>query len=140
MSDERNRVRPAGMLSLMPGRSFAPEVREYYASLPPSVRKRLRELRSIILSVVPEADETISYRIPAFRSGGRILVYCAGWKEHTSLYPLTAGMKQACAADLVRFETSKGTIRFPNERPLPVSVIKRLVKARRRELEASSRR
>jgi len=123
------------MLSLMPGRSRAQDVRDYYASLPAPVRRRLRELRSVILSVAPDADETISYRIPAFKRGGRILVYCAGWKEHTSLYPLTAGMKQACAADLERFETSKGTIRFPNERPLPVAVVKRLVKARLRELD-----
>ncbi len=119
----------------MGGQSPAQDVRDYYASLPAPVRRRVRELRGIILSAAPDAEETISYRIPAFKRGGRILVYCAGWKEHTSLYPLTAGMKQAGAADLERFETSKGTIRFPNERPLPVAVIKRLVKARVRELD-----
>ena len=123
----------------MPVQSRAQDVRAYYASLPVPLRRRIRELRSIILSVVPDVEETISYRIPAFKLGGRILVYCAGWKEHTSLYPLTAGMKQTCAADLARLEISKGTIRFPNERPLPVAVIKRLVKARRRELEGLSK-
>jgi uncharacterized protein YdhG (YjbR/CyaY superfamily) len=124
----------------MAGQSPAQEVRDYYASLPAPVRRRVRELRSIILSAAPDAEETISYRIPAFKRGGRILVYCAGWKEHTSLYPLTAGMKQACAADLARFDVSKGTIRFPNERPLPVAVIKRLVKARLRELDGPTKR
>jgi uncharacterized protein YdhG (YjbR/CyaY superfamily) len=128
------------MLSPMADRSPAQHVRDYYASLQISVRRRLRELRGIILSVAPDAEETISYRIPAFKQGGRILVYCAGWQEHTSLYPLTAGMRQACATDLARFETSKGTIRFPNERPLPVAVIRRLVKARLRELDAATKR
>jgi len=124
----------------MAGQSPAQDVRDYYASLPAPVRRRVRELRGIILSAAPDAEETISYRIPAFKHNGRILVYCAGWKEHTSLYPLTAGMKQACAADLARFDTSKGTIRFPSERPLPVAVIKRLVKARLRELDGPTKR
>jgi uncharacterized protein YdhG (YjbR/CyaY superfamily) len=123
-----------GMLSAMLDRARAQEVRAYYASLPPAARRRLREIRSAILSVAPEADETISYRIPAFRLDGRILLYCAAWKEHASLYPLTAGMKQACERDLARFETSTGTIRFPHAGALPVAVIKRLVRARVREL------
>ena len=106
------------------------DVRAYYAGLPPTTRRRVRELRDVIVSVAPDAVETISYRIPAFRLDGRVLVYCAGWKEHTSLYPLTRGMRAACARDLEKFETSKGTIRFPAEKPLPVAVIKRLVKAR----------
>jgi len=124
------------MLSTMADRSRAQDVRAYYASLAGPARQRLRELRRLILSVAPDAEETISYRIPAFKLDGRILLYCAAWKDHTSLYPLTAGMKQACERDLARFETSKGTIRFPNESPLPVAVIKRLVKARVRELGA----
>ena len=124
------------MLSAMPDRSRAQDVRAYYAALAAPARKRLREIRSTILSVAPAAEETISYRIPAFKLEGRILLYCAAWKEHTSLYPLTAGMKQACGRDLARFETSKGTIRFPNAGPLPVAVIKRLVRARLGELEA----
>lgn len=124
----------------MANTSRAQDVRVYYASLPPSVRRRVRKLRSIILDAAPAAEETISYRIPAFTHGGRILIYCAGWQEHTSLYPLTAGMKEACATDLARFETSKGTVRFPNERPLPVAVIRRLVKARLRELDSRTKR
>ena len=123
------------MLSAMADRSRAADVRAYYASLPVPARRRLREIRRLILSVAPGAAETISYRIPAFKLDGKILVYCAAWKEHASIYPLTAGMKQACARDLARFETSKGTVRFPNASPLPAAVITRLVKARVRELE-----
>jgi uncharacterized protein YdhG (YjbR/CyaY superfamily) len=123
------------MLSAMVNRSRAEEVRAYYASLPPQARRRLREIRGIILSLAPSAEETLSYRIPAFKLGGRILLYCAAWKEHSSVYPLTAGMKEACERDLMRFEVSRGTIRFPNASPLPVAAIKRLVRARVRELE-----
>ena len=118
------------MLSVMPTRSRQEQVRAYYASLPIATRRRVRALRDIIVAVAPDAEETTSYRILAFKLDGRVLLYCAGWKEHTSLYPLTAGMKKACARDLERFATSKGTVRFPAEKPLPVTVIKRLVKAR----------
>jgi uncharacterized protein YdhG (YjbR/CyaY superfamily) len=122
------------MLSLMAKSSDQENVRAYYASLPVTTRRRVRELRDILLAVAPGAEETISYRIPAFKLDGRLLLYCAGWKEHTSLYPLTAGMRQACARDLERFETSKGTVRFPADKPLPAAVIRRLVKARLGEL------
>jgi uncharacterized protein YdhG (YjbR/CyaY superfamily) len=122
------------MLSAMPKGSRQDEVRAYYAALPVATRRRVRELRAVILGVAPDAEESISYRIPAFKLDGRVLVYCAGWKEHTSLYPLTAGMKQACARDLEKFETSKGTVRFPAETRLPVAVITRLVKARVAEI------
>src|SRR3954470_11452713 len=115
------------MLSAMPTRPRQDDVRAYYAALPLATRRRVRELRDVILAVAPDAAESISYRIPAFKLDGRILVYCAGWQEHTSLYPLTAGMKQACARDLTKFATSKGTVRFPSDKPLPVAVIKRLV-------------
>jgi len=114
----------------MPSPSRQDDVRAYYAALPVATRRRVRELREVVLAVAPDAEETISYRIPAFKLDGRVLVYCAGWKEHTSLYPLTPGMRAACDRDLAKFETSKGTIKFPADKPLPHAVIKRLVKAR----------
>lgn len=110
------------------------DVRAYYASLPVPARRRLRELRDIVLSVAPDAAEGVSYRIPVFRLDKRVLVYCAAWKAHTSLYPVTAGMKQAGARDLSRFQASKGTVRFPNDERLPVRLIKRLVRARVQEI------
>ena len=115
-------------------RSRLQKLRDYYASLPAPSRRRLRELRSVILAAAPDAAESFSYGIPAFRLDGKVLVYCAAWKEHTSLYPLTAGMREACEKDMARFETSKGTVRFPDDKPLPGAVVKRLVKARVREL------
>jgi uncharacterized protein YdhG (YjbR/CyaY superfamily) len=122
------------MLRPMPRQPPDDDVRAYYAALPVATRRRVRELRDVILTVAPDATETISYRIPTFTLDGRVLVYCAGWKEHTSLYPLTAGMRQACARDLARFATSKGTVKFPADARLPVAVIKRLVKARVAEI------
>lgn len=113
------------------------DLQTYLASLPAASRKVLQALRAAIRAAAPGAAEGFGYGIPAFTLGSRPLVYCAAWKVHVSLYPLTSAMRRECAGALKRYETSKGTVRFPLDSPLPATLVRRLVKARVAELRAT---
>ena len=116
----------------------ARQVRDYLAALPPAARRRMKEIRAIVKSVAPNATETFSYRIPGFRLDGRVFVYYAAFKEHCSLYPMGDRIRRAHADSLKGYKTSKGTIQFPLDQPLPVALVKRLVKARAAEVRSRS--
>src|SRR3977135_326374 len=110
--------------------SVAPkDVDEYLASIPEPARSTLNKMRATIRSAVPsEATEVISYRMPAFRHN-RVLVWFAAFSDHCSLFP-TAAIIEKFKNELKPFSTSKGTIQFPTNKPLPTALIKKLVKAR----------
>ena len=112
---------------------------EYLASVPEPARSALSKMRAAIRRAVPrEATETISYQIPAFKHKG-ILVWFAAFSNHCSLFP-TAALIEAFKKELKGFSTSKGTIHFPLNKPLPVALIKKIVKARVAQLEAKRTR
>ena len=104
-------------------------VAEYFAAVPPPALRVLNNLRSAIRSAVPpEAIETISYGIPAFKHK-KVLVWFAAFSNHCSLFP-TASVIESFKNELKSFSTSKGTIHFPIDKPLPTTLIKKIVKAR----------
>lgn len=114
-------------------------VDEYLAGVPEPARSTLNKIRAAIRSAVPpEATETISYRIPAFKYKG-VLVWFAAFSNHCSLFP-TASVVEAFRNELKGFSTSKGTIHFPTDKPLPTALVRKLVKARVEQNESKNRR
>ena len=103
-------------------------VGEYIARHPQDVQATLRRVRSVIRKALPGAEEVISYQIPAYRLHDRCVIYFAGWKQHYSLYPASAGLVAAFRKDLAPYPVSKGTIRFPLGRPVPGTLIARIAK------------
>ena len=101
---------------------------EYIRSFPEATQKILEELRRTIKAAAPEAEEKISYQMPAFALKG-ILVYFAAWKNHIGFYPTSSGV-QAFKQELSVYEFSKGSVKFPIDQPLPLELISRIVKFR----------
>jgi uncharacterized protein YdhG (YjbR/CyaY superfamily) len=109
---------------------IAAKRKAYLAKLSPTARKAVKQLRAAIRSVAPDAVEAFSYGIPGFRLESRPLVWYAGFARHASLFPMTAAIRRAHAKALKGLKTSTGTVQFPLAAPLPVALVKRLVKAR----------
>ena len=112
---------------------------EYLERVPEPARTTLQKIRAIIRSVVPpEATETISYQMPAFRYKGALVAFAA-FSDHCSFFPMSSSLLTEFQSDLERYSQSKGTIRFPLDKPLPASLVKKLVKARIAQNERKQR-
>ena len=111
---------------------------EYIETFPSQVQDALQQLRETVRKAAPEAEETISYQIPAFKLNGN-LVYFAAFKNHIGFYP-TASAISAFTRELSKFEGSKGTVRFPIGKPLPLQLVSKIVKFRVKENLRKARR
>ena len=111
--------------------SAAATIDEYVAASPPAVQPALRRIREIVRGAVPEAEETISYRMPAFRAHG-ILVYFAAFKNHIGIFPPIKGDARLDKA-LARYRGPKGNLRFPLDEPIPYDLIDSIARLRAKQ-------
>jgi uncharacterized protein YdhG (YjbR/CyaY superfamily) len=133
------KVKSGSRNSAEKGNGAPKNVDEYLAGVPEPARGTLNKIRAAIRSAAPpEATETISYGMPAFKHKA-VLVWFAAFSNHCSLFP-TASVIEAFKNELKGFSTSKGTIHFPTNKPLPTALVKKLVKARVAQSESKKRR
>lgn len=113
--------------------AVAKTVDEYLANTPEPARSTLKHIRAVIKSVVPkETTEVISYRIPMFKYNGMLVGYAA-FAKHCSLFPTGSGVIEMFSKELKGYRTSRGTIQFPSDKPLPDALLKKIVKQRIKE-------
>ena len=115
-------------------------VEEYLAGVPEGSRTALETLRKTIKAAAPEATETISYQMPAFKDEGRFLVSFAAFKDHCSLFPASEAVVEACGEELKPYLSGKGTIRFQADEPLAPALVTKIVHTRLAENAAHRRR
>ena len=133
------KVKSGNRGSAAKGSGAPKDVDEYLAGVPKPARGTLNKIRAAIRSAAPpEATEAISYGMPTFKYKGS-LVWFAAFSNHCSLFP-TASVIEAFKSELKGFSTSKGTIHFPTDKPLPTALVKKLVKARVMQNESKKRR
>src|SRR5262245_29319414 len=113
-------------------------VDDYLATVPPDQRAALEKLRRAIHAAAPGIEECISYQMPAFRLDGKVQVWFGAGAHHCAFYP--GGIVQGFEDELEGYETSKGTIRFQPDHPLPAALVRRIVKARIAENARPARR
>jgi uncharacterized protein YdhG (YjbR/CyaY superfamily) len=110
------------------------EVDEYLANLDEPKRTTLQTLRQTIRSIVPEAEEVISYGMPAYRLRGKVIAGFAAFKNHLSYLPHSGSVFAEIPDEVAGYVTSKGALQFPIERPLPKSLVKKLIAVRLRQV------
>ena len=112
-------------------------VDEYLSGVSEDKRAALEQLRKVIAAAAPKAEECISYQLPAFRLDGKLLVAFGAAARHCAFYPMSASCVEAHKGELKDYKTSKGTIQFQAEQPLPAALVRKLVKARITENRAT---
>ena len=105
---------------------------EYIKTFPKDVRIILEEMRKTIRKAAPDAEEAISYQMPTFKLKGKNLVHFAAWENHIGFYPTPSGI-EAFKKELSQYDGAKGSIQFPIDKPLPLSLIRRIVEHRAKE-------
>ena len=108
---------------------------DYIAGFPENVQEILEQLRQTIRNAAPESEETISYQMPAFKQKG-ILVYFAAFKNHIGFYPTPSGVEKF-KKELSGYEVSKGTVKFPIDKTIPLDLVSKIVKFRVKENSAN---
>jgi len=113
------------------------EIDEYLANLDEPKRTTLQQLRQTIRSVLPQAEEGISYGLPAFRLQGKVIAGFAAFKNHLSYLPHSGSVFAEMPDDVAGYVTSKGALQFPIDRPLPKGLVKRLIAIRLKQVSES---
>jgi uncharacterized protein YdhG (YjbR/CyaY superfamily) len=117
----------------------AEAVDEYLRALEEPKRGTLRTLRLTILEILPDAEEVISYRVPAFRAEGKTVAGFAAFKEHLSYLPFSGSVLSQLGDALSGYETTKSSLHFPVDRPLPKALVRKLIRARLAEVRRRGR-
>ena len=107
-------------------RKAAKDFDDYFQDFPPEVRQRLQTMRATIQAAAPQASEAISYAIPTFKLQGKKLVHFAAYARHIGFYPGSKAL-EVFANELRDYKTSKGTVQFPHDQPLPLALLTRMV-------------
>jgi uncharacterized protein YdhG (YjbR/CyaY superfamily) len=112
----------------------------YIAARPPAARTALATVRAAIgRALPPEAEEVISYQMPAYRVAGRIALFFAGWPDHVSLYPVGPSVEAALGEEVSHYRHGKGTIRLPLDEPVPEALIERIARLKGEEMAAAAK-
>ena len=111
-------------------------VKTYISKFPEEVQSRLNTIRDLIKKVVSDSDEKISYGVPTATLNGKYFIYYAGYKNHLSLYPVTAAIEKELP-EAMKYRTGKGTLQFPLDQPLPKELIQKIITVRYHEINTS---
>jgi uncharacterized protein YdhG (YjbR/CyaY superfamily) len=108
----------------------AKDVDAFIKGAPKEAQAKLKQLRKIIQTIIPDAEEIISYKMPVYKYRGEQVVGFAGFKEHIGFCPMSGSFLDAFKEDLRDFKSSKGAVQFPIDKPLPVELIRKIILAR----------